>query len=136
MAYIDRKSEAEVHLCRVPRELVEAKGYAKVLRQSFALNKLQLWAPFSKVARRPPTAGKLHPVSSASQDRKELLSQGIRKTGGLTIPAAEQGMGGTHRESLAPPPCPLLSSGDKEEDVSAFPGCVYSQHALGNTEQR
>lgn len=130
MAYIDRKSEAEVHLCRVPRELVEAKGYAKVLRQSFALSKLQLWAPFSKVARRPPTAGKPHPVSSASQDRKELLSQGIRKTGGLTIPAAEQGMGGTHRESLAPP-CPLLSSGDKEGDVSAFPGCVYSQACTG-----
>lgn len=81
MAYIDRKSEVEVHLGRVSRELVEGKGCAKVLRQSFVLSKLQLWALFSKVARRPPTAGKPHPVSSASQDRKELLSQGIRKTG-------------------------------------------------------
>lgn len=89
MAYIDRKSEVGVHLCRVSRELVEGKGHAKVLRQSFVLSKLQLWALFSKVARRPPTAGKPHPVSSASQDRKELLSQEIRKTGGLTIPVAD-----------------------------------------------
>lgn len=136
MAYIDRKSEAEVHLCRVSRELVEAKGYAKVLRQSFALSKLQLWAPFSKVARRPPTAGKPHPVSSASQDRKELLSQGIRKTGGLTIPAAEQGMGGTHRESLGPPHahcCPQVTRKGMCQLSQAV--CIH-KHALGNTEQR
>lgn len=108
MAYIDRNSEVEVHLCRVSRELVEGKGHSKVLRQSFVLSKLQLWALFSKVARRPTTAGKPHPVSSASQDRKELFSQGIRKTGGLTIPATEQGMGDTHRESLGPMPIAVL----------------------------